>query len=454
MIWAEQALTPQGWKADTRVTVSGDGTIASVTPGSPPDGTRVWTLLPAPANLHSHAFQRAMAGMAERRSPGGTEDFWTWRELMFRFLRRLTPEDVHATAAIAQMEMLEAGFAAVGEFHYLHHQPDGTPYGDVAELCGRIADAAAETGIGLTLLPTLYQHAGCGRKPLAGGQLRFGNDPGRFADLWHAAREKVGRLPADARIGVAAHSLRAVDTDGIAMLGEIAPGVPAHMHLAEQQREVDETLAVLGARPIEWALDHIGIDARWCLVHATQATDAEVDALARSGAVVGLCPITESNLGDGIFPCGRHADAGGRLGIGSDSNVRISLTEELRTLEYSQRLRDRRRGVLARPGQSVGRALIGHACAGGAQATGRKGGAISPGLLADLVSLDRDDPALADTGGDGTLDAWVFASGAHPVDSVWSAGRQVVAGGRHVRRDRIEASHRPALSALRKAGHA
>lgn len=447
-IWAEKALTPEGWKTDTLVTIAGAGTITAVTPEAPPEGTRVRTLLPAPANVHSHAFQRLMAGLAERRDLATRDDFWSWRELMYRILELLPPEGAEAIATIAQVEMLEAGFAAVGEFHYIHHQPGGVPYDDIAEHSGGVVNAAAATGIGLTLLPVLYQHGGCDRRPLAGPQLRFGNDPDRFSELWLSASEKVKQLPQDASMGVAAHSIRAVAKEGFEYLRQFAPDAPFHAHVAEQQREVEEVRQAYGKSPLDWLLSNLDVDEGWCLIHGTQATGEEIDAMVGRGAVVGLCPITESNLGDGIYRCDRHLEAGGRIAIGSDSNVRISVAEELRTLEYTQRLRDRRRGALASPGRSVGRCLLEHVCAGGAQALGRHSGAIAPGLLADLVAIGSDNPFFEALEEDSQVDAWVFASDNSVVQDVWSAGRHVVQGGRHVRRDAIEQEHRNTIAAI------
>jgi formimidoylglutamate deiminase len=414
-----------------------------------PAGDRVGILLPAPVNLHSHAFQRAMAGMTERRGEDPSDTFWTWRRLMFRFLDRLDPDDVEAIAAFVQMEMLEAGYAAVGEFHYLHHRPGGALYDDLAEMSGRIAAAAADTGIGLTLLPVLYEHGGCDGRPLGPGQVRFGNDPDRFQRLFEAARQALGPLPGDARIGVAPHSLRAVSRDGLAFAVALEPDAPLHMHLAEQVAEVEEVRDAWGMRPVEWLLANHHVDSRWCLVHATQMEPHETEALAGSGAVVGLCPITESSLGDGIFDARRFLAHGGRFGIGSDSNIRISLAEELRTLEYSQRLRDRVRAAVATPDQSTGRVLFETAARGGAQAAGRDGGAIEAGRIADLVALDADATDLLGKDGDAVLDSYIFAGDDRMVADVWSAGRHVVTAGRHRRHDEIAARYRKSVLSLK-----
>ncbi len=449
-IWANRALLPGGWAERVLVDIDDSGRIATVTPDAPPTDARQAILLPAPANLHSHAFQRAMAGLTEARGPDPTDSFWTWRRLMFRFLDRLTPEDVEAIAAFVQMEMLEAGFAASVEFHYLHHTPDGTPHADPAEMSARIAAAAETSGIGLTLLPVLYQYGGCDRRPLGHGQIRFGNDPDRFARLLAGAGRALAALPADARLGVAPHSLRAVSPEGLAAAADLSDG-PIHMHLAEQTAEVAEVEAAFGARPVGWLLDNAAVDAGWCLIHCTQMTPDETLALAATGAVAGLCPITEASLGDGIFDGVRWLGAGGRFGVGSDSNIRISLTEELRTLEYSQRLRDGSRAALARPDASTGRALLAGALTGGTQAAGRASGAIAPGMWADLLTLDADDPDLAGLSGDRLLDAWIFAAGDAAVREVWSAGRRMVRDGHHVSREAIIARYRTSCARLRDA---
>ncbi|MBK8085688.1 MAG: formimidoylglutamate deiminase [Devosia sp.] len=378
-LWAEQALVEGAWQRDVALTIADSGRIGAVAVGASPRGMRVGALLAAPANLHSHAFQRAMAGMAERRGPTGRDSFWTWRRLMFRFLEALNPEDIEVIAAFVQMQMLEAGYAAVGEFHYLHHQPDGSPYADPGELSGRMVEAARQSGIGLTLLPVLYQQAGCDGAALAPGQVRFGNTVDRYAALLDRTARSVATLPADAGVGVAPHSLRAVSRDGLAATIRLAAGRPLHMHVAEQTAEVEEVLAAYGQRPIEWLLDHCPVDTNWCLIHATHMTESETMRLARTGAVAGLCPITEANLGDGIFNGVAYGDNGGRFGIGSDSNIRIALAEELRTLEYSQRLRDRGRALLATPTASTGRVLLEQAARGGAQALGRDAGSITAG---------------------------------------------------------------------------
>ncbi|NDV00188.1 formimidoylglutamate deiminase [Pseudoroseicyclus tamaricis] len=448
VIWAEQALLADGWATDVRIDVD-DGRITAVTPGAPPDGERTGLVVPAPSNAHSHAFQRAMAGLTERRGPSAQDSFWTWRQLMFRFLEEITPEQVQAIAAFVQMEMAEAGFGTSVEFHYLHHAPGGAPYADLAEMSGRIAAAAEVSGLGLTLLPVAYQFGGLDRRPLGAGQVRFGNDAGRFARLHEGARASLASLPGDTRLGVALHSLRAVAAEDLLPLAGLGDG-PIHMHLAEQVAEVEEVQAALGARPAAWAVEHLPLDARWCLIHCTQMEPEETATLARTGAVAGLCPLTEASLGDGIFDGVRWLGTGGAIAIGSDSNIRISLAEELRQLDTSQRLRDRSRAALATAGRSTGRRLMEDAAVGGAQAAGRGSGRIAVGEWADLLALDAGHVDLTGLEGDAALDSFVFAGGTGMVDRVWSAGRALVTGGRHVRREEIVERYRAAVAGLRR----
>jgi formimidoylglutamate deiminase len=449
MIWARQALLPNGWAKDVLLRVDGQGRIADVTVGAARQGHGVDTLLPAPVNLHSHAFQRAMAGMTEARGPDPRDTFWTWRRLMFRFLDHLTPDDARAIAAMVQMEMLEAGFGALAEFHYLHHRSDGRPYDKIAEMGESICAAAEETGIGLTLLPVLYRYGGCDKRPLAPGQVRFGNDPDQFGQLVSQLETTVAGLRADSVLGIAPHSLRAVQPADLAFCIELAGPRVIHMHLAEQQEEVAEVLAAHGARPVEWLLNTVPVSDKWCLIHCTQMVASETAALARSGAVAGLCPITEASLGDGIFDGARYLGEGGKFGIGSDSNIRISLVEELRGLEYSQRLRDRGRAVLATADKSTGRVLWQGAAMGGAQAAGRAAGAIAKGLWADIVALNGDMPDLEGRDGDLILDTVVFSGDNRAIADVWSAGRHVVRAGQHIRRAAIVAQYRSVLARLR-----
>lgn len=447
-LFAKQALLADGWARDVAVTLSG-GRITAIQPDAAPQGQRVGVLLPAPTNLHSHAFQRAMAGLTERRGPDPRDNFWTWRQLMYRFLDRLTPDDVQAITAFVQMEMAEAGYGAVAEFHYLHHGVGGVAYDNPAEMAARVAAASAQTGLGLTLLPVLYQFGGCDGRALGPGQNRFGNTPDQFAKLMAAAATAIAPLPADTVLGVAPHSLRAVSVEALAFAATLRPDVPVHMHLAEQMAEVEEVLAHRGARPTEWLLANADVNQRWCLIHCTQMQAHETKGLAATGAVAGLCPITESSLGDGIFDGVDYVGAGGRWGIGSDSNIRISLSEELRTLDYSQRLRDRSRAALATAGKSTGRVLFETAARGGAQAAGRDAGVLAVGKLADMLALDTSGPDMAGHQGDTTLDAYIFAGDDRMVSDVWSAGRHLVSNGRHYAHDAITAAYLATVTKLR-----
>jgi formiminoglutamate deiminase len=449
-LFAQTALLPTGWANDVRMEAA-DGRIVSVESAAAAQAgdERVAILVPGMPNLHSHAFQRGMAGLAETRGPSD-DSFWSWRETMYRFALSMTPDHVEAVAAQLYAEMLECGFTRVGEFHYLHHDIDGRPYADIAEMAARIAAAASETGIGLTLLPVFYAHSGFGGQQPTEGQRRFINDVSSFERLLEASRKLAGSVP-EAVVGVAPHSLRAVTPEELAAVTEIADsqiiGGPIHIHAAEQMREVEDCIKWSGARPIEWLLRHADVDGRWCLIHATHMTEDETTGIAKAGAIAGLCPITEANLGDGIFPGTLFQKHGGRIGIGSDSNVLIGVAEELRQLEYSQRLARQARNVLAKPGQSNGRALFDAAFAGGSAALGVNGDGLAEGAAADFVALDASHDTLVGKAGDAILDAWIFADGAR-IDRVWVRGNKVVEGGRHVARDAIARRFRKVMMEL------
>lgn len=447
-LFFDHALIGDGWADNVTITHEA-GTITAVerdsARGDAAYGGSI--ALPGLPNLHSHTFQRGMAGLAETRGPSG-DSFWTWRQVMYGFLGALTPEDVEAIAAYAFLEMLEGGFTAVAEFHYLHHAIGGVPYANLAEHCERIAAAAEATGIGLTLLPVFYAQGGFGGQPAGEGQRRFLNDPDRFAALLEGARKAVARLP-DARIGIAPHSLRAVTPESLAAVLPLAGDAPIHIHVAEQTKEVEDCLAWCGRRPVEWLLDNAPVDGRWCLIHATHLTDAEVAGIAGSGAVAGLCPITEANLGDGIFAGVDFVRHGGVYGVGSDSNIEITAPGELRQLEYSQRLALRGRNLMARhQGESTARRLYDEACRGGARALGRAVGALAPRHRADIVVLDGAHVDLAPMRGDRWLDAYLFVAGKAVLDRVYVGGRQVVSGGRHEARETVEAAYRRTLARL------
>lgn len=447
-LWFSQALLEGGWQSGVRVGVSA-GRIVQVECGAPPRAGdhRSGIAVPGMPNLHSHAFQRALAGLTEVRDPDGSS-FWTWREAMYRFVDRLSPEQLEAIAAMAYAEMLESGFTRVGEFHYLHHDIEGRPYANPAEMAARVLSASKDTGIRMTLLPVLYCHSGFGGLAARPAQCRFINDTDAFAKLVAHASDAIREVPG-AILGVAAHSLRAVVPSELEIAQTLRPRDPFHLHIAEQMSEVEDCVAWSGARPVRWLLDHAPVDGRWCLVHATHIDEGELSALAQSRAVVGLCPITEANLGDGLFPAEEFARQRGRFGIGSDSNVRIDAAEELNVLEYGQRLAHRRRNVLAlSPGVSTGRALFDRAIEGGAGALGAAAPRIGVGREADIVALDDQDPLMLARSGDAYLDSWIFGGHRPLVREVWTSGRRVVADGRHLLRREIEEKYARTIRAL------
>ena len=443
--FAERAWLPEGWRQNVRIDVDERGTITDTRIDSPGDAAGdaairlSGSVIPGLANVHSHAFQRAMAGLAERAS-GDMGSFWTWRQVMYKLARHITPDRLEVIARQAYIEMLKAGFTAVGEFHYLHNDADGTPYVDPAELSRRAITAARDVGLAITHLPVLYMRAGFDGGELTPAQRRFTTGPERLLDIAGDLRRGFAGDP-DVTIGLAIHSLRAVAPEDLlttvvaarAESDDTAVG-PIHIHAAEQPREVEGARAALGAPPVAWLLDQAGVDAGWCLVHATHMTAEERDGLARSGAVAGLCPITEANLGDGLFPLPGYLKAGGRIGIGSDSNVCISAIEELRLLEYGQRLfNGRRPATKVADGGSPGAALYNRAAMGGALALGRRMGALITGARADFVVLDGDHPALAAAPEAALFDRLLFAASQSPVRDVYVGGHHVVTDGHHPR---------------------
>ncbi|MDP9369556.1 MAG: formimidoylglutamate deiminase [Chloroflexota bacterium] len=452
---------PDGWLSPGYLEIDTAGSIVAIHADQPPtwDLAEVRRLdgfvLPGMANLHSHAHQRGLAGKGEggTGAPGG-ENFWTWRTQMYAFVERLSPDDLEVIAAQAYVEMLKAGFTTVGEFHYLHHDQNGQPYANHAELSERILSAADASGIALTLLPVLYTRGGIG-KPPAHEQRRFVHgDVESFARLV----EHLLRCSADRplwRVGIAPHSVRAVTGDDLNALSSITdcdPSMPVHIHVAEQTGEVDECEALLGMRPIDWLLAHVEVDDRWTLIHATHGSPEELDAVAASGATVGLCPITEANLGDGVFPLSDYHQRGGRWGIGTDSNVAISLLEELRLLVYGQRLLHRCRDTLPATGQETaggpGRLLFDHALVGGARSLGQPIGAIRPGRRADLIELDPDAAPLLGHRPDTVLDGWIFGSSVPVVRNVMVGGAWAVRDGHHIREREVLEQFRAVVSRL------
>ena len=452
-LFFSDVLLPEGWATSVRLSTGVDGSIESVTAGGDPDGCELVTGIAVPGvpNLHSHAFQRAMAGLTERGSKRG-DSFWGWRERMYAFLERLDPDDVEAIAAQLQIELLRHGYTCVAEFHYLRNAPDGGPYSDPVEMARRIAAAADSTGIGLTLLPVVYRSGDFAGVPPTHGQQRFVTSVeellGDIAILQKAMEEDPAR-----RVGMALHSLRAVPPDqldlAVSELRAADDAAPIHIHVAEQLREVEACVAATGARPVEWLLAHAPVDERWCAIHATHMTVEETRTLAASGAVAGLCPTTEANLGDGIFPLAGYAANHGAWGIGTDSHVSVSPVADLRMLEYGQRLSTRERNVAAGPAnRSTGRALLEGAWAGGAQACGQKVGSISVGARADIVVLDGEHPSLGGRQGDDLLDSWIFSGEQTPVRDVMVGGTWVVRDGRHDREERVATRYRAVAERL------
>lgn len=443
-IHAGQALLQTGWANDVRLGMA-DGKIASVEAGvSAQSGDEHHAVvISGMPNLHSHAFQYGMAGLAERRGPSA-DSFWSWREIMYKFALTTSPEQAEAVALRLYVDMLEAGFTRVGEFHYLHHDRDGTPYGNISEMADRIVSAAKAAGIGLTLLPVFYAHSGFGGAVPNEGQRRFINNPERFARLIEGCKQALAGFDG-AVLGVAPHSLRAVTPDELSLVTKLLPETPVHIHVAEQVKEVEDCVAWSGKRPVEWLLDHQDLSSRWCLIHATHMTDDETQRMAKAGAIAGLCPVTEANLGDGTFNAAVFTSAGGKFGVGSDSNVLIGIGDELRQLEYSQRLLHRARNVLAENEGSTGRTLFDGAVMGGNIAMGRASDGLREGASADFVALDM--ARLPHAKGDAVLDGWLFGGRARPSD-VWVRGVKQVEGGRHRLRDQAERAFQKTLGEL------
>ncbi len=444
-LFAPDALLPTGWARNVLLRWDEQGKLSAVKPDmQAPQGVGLapGPVLPGLPNLHSHAFQRAFAGLTEYRGEA-QDSFWSWRTLMYRFAQRITPDQLEAIATWLYIEMLEAGYTAVCEFHYVHHDRDGTPYTDDATLALCLLRAAQTTGIQLTLLPVLYQTSGFGVTPPTDGQRRFIRRTDNMLNL--LARLKPLCDAQGARLGLAPHSLRAVPPDALraalAGLDALDPTAPVHIHIAEQTGEVDACLAWSGQRPVQWLLDHAEVDARWCLVHATHMDESEYRRAAQSGAVAGICPSTEANLGDGLFDMPRWLSHGGAWGLGSDSHATVNAAEELLLLEYGQRLQLRQRNVLAtRQQPQVATAMTLQAVAGGAQAAGRTASGETAGLAvgqpADFVALDAHHLALAGLSAPEMLSAHVFASHrTSALDGVWVGGQQRVSAGRHALRE-------------------
>jgi len=433
VFFAERALLPTGWANNVRFEVSPEGMLTQVLADADSEGAELMNgpVVPGMPNLHSHAFQRAMAGLAEVAG-NPNDSFWTWRDLMYRLVGQISPEQLGIIARQLYIEMLKGGFTSVAEFHYVHQDTSGQPYANPAELAMRVSEAASSVGIGLTLLPVLYSHSGFGGQAPNEGQRRFIHSTDSYLELQANLRQIIQTQPAQA-LGLCFHSLRAVTPQQIGdVLAASDKQIPVHIHIAEQQKEVDDCLNWSGRRPLQWLYENVDVDQRWCLVHATHAEADEVALMASSRAIAGLCLTTEANLGDGIFPAVDYIAQGGRWGIGSDSHVSLSVVEELRWLEYGQRLRDQRRNRLYRSDQPmVGRTLYDAALVGGAQAMGQPVGALEVGKRADWLVLDGNDPYLATASGDAILNRWLFAGGDRQIRDVMVNGRWVISDGRH-----------------------
>ena len=451
---AERALLPNGWAERVLIETDAGGRIVSVTPETQREpgmeSVRGFTV-PGMPNVHSHAFQRAMAGLTELRLHT-SDSFWTWRDTMYRFAAKIDPTQMQAIATHLYVEMLKAGFTSVAEFHYLHHDMSGKPYADRAEMSHRLIASARVAGIAITHLPVLYGYGGFGAQPPTEGQRRFVNSADNFVALLESLDIQYRDSP-NVRLGAAFHSLRAVDASMMRnvqdALARLDPTAPLHIHVAEQMNEVEECTRWTGQRPLEWLLDNIMVDERWCIVHATHIEDREVLRLANSGAVAGLCPTTEANLGDGVFPAPGFLSASGRFGIGTDSHVVVSVVEELRLLEYGQRLMGHQRAILASDDEpSPGRRMHVAATAGGARALGIHAGRIMPGCRADLVALDSDHRVFWNTEPAKILDAWIFSGDLKCVRDVMVGGHWHIRDGRHALDDDIAAACRSALTTL------
>lgn len=454
---AAQLWGEGGWQADAAFAIDVQGRVQTGT-GGDAQTLGAW-VLPGMPNLHSHAFQRAMAGLAERKgvatgisaqavAHGAADSFWSWRETMYRFAACIDPSSLRAIAAQLYVEMLKAGYTQVCEFHYLHHRPDAAPYAPAEAMSLALIEAASEAGIALTLLPVLYMTGGFDGRALAPRQRRFGHAVDDYLRLLQTLRAHES---ADVRVGIALHSLRAVPEAALreVLASELARDCPLHIHIAEQLGEVQDCEALRGARPVQWLFDHAKVDARWCLVHATHLTDTETAMLAHSGAVAGLCPTTEANLGDGLFPLGAYMDAGGTFGIGSDSHISISPVEELRWLEYGQRLHTHHRNIAARRhADSVGQTLWQAALRGGAQASGMPLGSLRAGQRADLIVLDERSPLLAARDTQSVLDSFIFAGNSPLVRDVMVGGRWQVRDFHHHDEERIATRYREAVKQL------
>ena len=450
-IFAKKALLPNGWSNNVIIEIDQSGLISNVTEN---DNHKVDAdlneeiILPAMNNLHSHSFQRAMAGLTEARSPQGNDNFWSWRSLMYQFLDVLTPEEIFSITLFSQMEMLQSGYVGVGEFHYLHNQIGGTKYDNIAELSEKVLEASAASGISICLLPVVYERGGCDNRELEGGQLRFHNSFDTFEKLYNQIKVFLSKNE-NFSLGVAAHSLRAVKNETLNKIIDLTNG-PIHIHAAEQVKEVEEIKSFYKMPPVEFLIENFDINKKWCLIHCTQMSELETDLLSKSGAVAGLCPVTEANLGDGIFNGFQYNERKGFYGIGTDSNINISLTEELKTFEYSQRLLNKKRAVISNQKKSTGRKLFDDCLEGGARALQINNGKIQKGFNADLISLPNTNNELDGLEDDKILDYWIFASRENNVQKLWNKGKCLVENGKHLNFDDIQSNYRKTIKNLQE----
>ncbi|WP_371375666.1 formimidoylglutamate deiminase [Thalassotalea aquiviva] len=450
-LYAADVLLSDGWQQDKTLHIK-DGLLVDITSGQDADAyVAAGAVIPGMVNCHSHAFQRAFAGFSEQGSEG-KDSFWTWRQIMYQFLDKIDVEQANVIASQLYIEMLKAGYTRVAEFHYLHHQSDGTAYPELAQMSRALFDAAQTSGIGLTLLPVLYRHSGFGEQPPTDGQKRFINSTEQFNQLVSACVQ-LAKDYDNSNVGIAPHSLRAVDLSSlqsvVAHVRSLDAKAPIHIHISEQQKEVDDCLAHYGKRPVQWLLDHMSVDRHWCLIHATHINEQEIDGIIKTGAVAGICPTTEANLGDGIFPTTDFAQQGGVIAIGSDSHISVSAIEELRLLEYAQRLQRQQRAILAtQKTPSVGLNLWQHTAIAGAQSTNANVGELAIGKQADLLVLDSKQTRLFAHQPKHLLDSMVFASQQNPIKDVMVKGRWVISNGEHSQQDAIANAYAKTLTEL------
>ena len=450
-IFAKKALLPNGWSNNVIIEIDQSGLISNVTENNNHKvdaDLNEEIILPAMNNLHSHSFQRAMAGLTEARSPQGNDNFWSWRNLMYQFLDVLNPEEIFSITLFSQMEMLQSGYVGVGEFHYLHNQIGGTKYDNIAELSEKVLEASEESGMSICLLPVVYERGGCDNRELEGGQLRFHNNIDTFEELYNQIKVFLSRNE-NFSLGVAAHSLRAVKNETLNKIVDLTDG-PIHIHAAEQVKEVEEITSFYKMPPVEFLFKNFDINKRWCLIHCTQMSELETELLSKSGAVAGLCPVTEANLGDGIFNGFQYNERKGLYGIGTDSNINISLTEELKTFEYSQRLLNKKRAVISNQKKSTGRKLFDDCLEGGARALQINNGKIQKGFNADLISLPNTNNELDGLEDDKILDYWIFASRENDVQKLWNKGKCLVENGKHLNFDDIQSNYRKTIKNLQE----